>query len=199
MISLSQDMHNHRFIDQHAHQTLVVFHGMGSSKEDMIDLAHHLAPNHNLLLLDGNDLSSGMRRYFKRNATGLDLEDLKHQAVIIAQDLDLLRIQYGLTEQPFDAMGYSNGANMILGMVLENTFAFRKALILRPALIDLPLKAGSTTQLRLHMASHDQYLSASDRPKLLQKLSPLKPISQLYPGAHPLTEDDLKDAIAFFK
>jgi predicted esterase len=192
-------MHNHRFIDQHANQTLVVFHGMGSSKEDMIDLAVHLAPHHNLLLLDGNDLSSGMRRYFKRNATGLDLEDLKHQAALIAEDLGLLRIEYGLTEQPFDAMGYSNGANMILGMVLENTFAFRKALILRPALIDLPLKAGSTTQLRLHLASHDPYLSASDRPKLLQKLSPLNPISQLYPGAHPLTEDDLKDAIAFFK
>jgi phospholipase/carboxylesterase len=198
MLSLSQDMHTHRFIDQHANQTLVVFHGMGSSKEDMVDLARHLAPHHNLLLLDGSDLSSGMRRYFKRNATGLDLDDLKRQAAIIADDLNLLRIQYGLGEQPFDAMGYSNGANMILGMVLENTFAFRKALILRPALIDLPLTIGAPTQLRLQLASHDQYLSASDRPKLLDKLSPLSPISQLYTGAHPLTEDDLKDAIAFF-
>ena len=191
-------MHNHRFIDNHQRQTLVVFHGMGSSKEDMIDLAQHLAPKHNLLLLDGSDLSSGLRRYFKRTASGLDLEDLKRQASIIAQDLELLRIEYGLHDQPFDAMGYSNGANMILGMVLQNTFAFRKALILRPAYLDLPLIAGSTTTLRLQLATHDQYLSGSDRQRLLDKLSPLQPISQLYPGAHPLTEDDLKDAIAFF-
>lgn len=192
-------MHSHRFIDQKAHQTLVVFHGMGSSKEDMIDLAIHLAPHHNLLLLDGSDLSSGLRRYFKRNANGLDLEDLKHQAKVIADDLELLRIEYNLHDQPFDALGYSNGANMILGMVLENTFAFRNALILRPAYLDLQIKPGSTTHLRLHLATHDQYLNPTDRQRLLDKLKPLNPVSQLYPGAHPLTEDDLKDAQTFFK
>lgn len=192
-------MHNHRFIDQHAHQTLVVFHGMGSNKEDMVDLAIHLAPHHNLLLLDGSDLSSGLRRYFKRNANGLDLDDLKHQAHVIANDLNLLRIEYNLHDQPFDAMGYSNGANMILGMIIENTFDFRKALILRPAYLDLPLKPGSTTALRLQLATHDQYLGSHDRQRLLDKLKPLNPVSQLYPGAHPLTEDDLKDAQAFFK
>lgn len=192
-------MHNHRFINQKAKQTLVVFHGMGSSKEDMIDLATHVAPNHNLLLLDGSDLSSGLRRYFKRTATGLDLDDLKQQANIIAQDLELLRIEYGLHDQPFDAMGYSNGANTILGMILENTFSFRKALILRPAYVDLPLKKASTITLRLQLATHDQYLNASDRQRLLEKLAPLNPLTTLYPGAHPLSEDDLKDAQSFFK
>lgn len=191
-------MHSHRFIDNHAHQTLVVFHGMGSSKEDMIELTRHLAPFHNWLLLDGSDLSSGLRRYFKRTSTGLDLDDLKHQAVIIAQDLELLRIEYGLHDHPVDAMGYSNGANMILGMVMQNTFAFRKALILRPAYLDLPLLEGSTTRLRLQLATQDPYLNASDRERLLEKLAPLNPLVQLYPGAHPLTEDDLNDALAFF-
>lgn len=192
-------MHDHRFINQNAKQTLVVFHGMGSSKEDMIDLALHVAPHHNALLLDGSDLSSGMRRYFKRTATGLDLEDLQKQALIIAQDLELLRIEYGLHDQPFDAMGYSNGANMILGMVLKNTFAFRKALILRPAFVDLELINTSNPRLRLQLATHDQYLNAADRERLLAKLAPLKPQTHLYPGSHPLTEDDVKDAQAFFK
>ena len=192
-------MHNHRFINQKAKQTLVVFHGMGSSKEDMIDLAMHVAPHHNLLLLDGSDLSSGMRRYFKRTATGLDLEDLQKQALIIAQDLELLSIEYGLHDQPFDAMGYSNGANMILGMVLKNTFNFRKALILRPAYLDLDRVDGATTIVRLQLATHDQYLGPSDRERLLTKLTPLNPQTKLYPGSHPLTEDDVKDAQAFFR
>jgi phospholipase/carboxylesterase len=192
-------MHNHRFINQNAKQTLVVFHGMGSSKEDMIDLAMHVAPKHNLMLLDGSDLSSGLRRYFKRTATGLDLNDLQKQAGIIAQDLELLRIEYGLHDQPFDAMGYSNGANMILGMVIKNTFSFRKALILRPAYVNLDLVPGSQTTLRLQLATHDEYLGTSDRERLVTKLAPLNPLTILYPGSHPLTEDDVKDAQAFFK
>ena len=189
---------DHLYLNQNAQRTLLGLHGMGGSKEDLVDLARALAPDHNLLLLDGDDFSTGLRRYFKRKGAGLDYEDMATQAQRIAQTLDALASHEGFDATAVDAFGFSNGANMLLGMVLLDAFKFGKVLALRPSMVELDLKNPDlSTVIRLHGGTNDPYLSQAGLIELSQKFMANQVVTQVYPGGHGVTEGDLSDGIAF--
>jgi phospholipase/carboxylesterase len=190
---------DHLYLNQNGARTLLGLHGMGGAKEDLVDLARALAPHHNVLLVDGEDFSTGLRRYFKRKGAGLDYEDMAVQAQRIAQTIHALAQAEGYDAGAVDAFGFSNGANMLLGMVLLDAFNFGKVLALRPSMVELELKNPTlSTRIRLHGGSHDPYLSQAGLMALSQKFTTSQVVAQIYPGGHGVSEEDLSDGLAFF-
>lgn len=187
----------HLYRYKQAEKTVIALHGMGGNKEDMLALVDLMAPDHNTLVFDGEDFTTGMRRYFKRSATGLDLEDLKRVATAMAQEIRALSQKYGYDINQVDAFGFSNGANLLLGMVLLAAFPFRKVVALRPSVINLdPLD--NNTQVRIHAGEQDPYMSVIEANQFMIKFSKLQANLSIYPGGHGVTQADIDDALRFF-
>lgn len=187
----------HLYRDKQAEKTVIALHGMGGNKEDMLELVDLMAPNHNTLVFDGEDFTTGMRRYFKRSATGLDLDDLKRVALAMAQEIRSLSQQYGFDINQVDAFGFSNGANLLLGMVLTAAFPFRKVVALRPSVINMEA-LDNTTQVRIHVGEQDPYMSLVEANQFIKRFSKLQANLSIYPGGHGVTQADIDDVLRFF-
>jgi len=188
----------HLYRNKNANQTVVALHGMGGNKEDMLELVERLAPHHNALLFDGEDFSTGLRRYFKRSATGLDLDDLQRVGQVMAEEIEVLSRTYGFDLNAIDAFGFSNGANMLLGMVLSSAFLFRKVIALRPSLINIEQAAPTPTLVRIHAGEQDPYMSLAEAKLFLERFKDVRVELAIYPGGHGVTQADVEDAFRFF-
>ena len=188
---------NHRYLHKNADKTVLVLHGMGGSNEDMLDLAELITPHHNALFIEGEDFSTGMRRYFKRSQTGLDLVDLKTVALQMAEEIRTHAITYQFDVNQVDVFGFSNGANMFLGMILLNCFPFRRGVAFRPSYVDLASDSNNTSLIRIHCGEQDPYLSLSEAKLFAQKFDDRKVQLDVYPGGHQITKADIEDAQRF--
>ena len=120
--------------------TLVLLHGTGGDEHDLLDLGRTIAPEATLVGVRGTVLENGVtRRFFaRRSMTDIDVEDM------LAKTDDLHRFLTGLvTSRALDAtriavVGYSNGANIALSLLLRHPGVVRAAGLLRPVLYHVP-------------------------------------------------------------
>ncbi|HWG89574.1 MAG TPA: alpha/beta hydrolase [Candidatus Thermoplasmatota archaeon] len=113
-------------------RTLLLLHGTGGDENDLIPLGRALAPDANLLSPRGKVLENGMPRFFRRFAEGvLDVEDLKTRAGELAGFVAAAAEKYGFDPANVTALGYSNGANVAVGMLLERPRVLAGAVLVR--------------------------------------------------------------------
>ncbi len=127
----------HTYKHNGSDKTLVLFHGTGGDENSLIHLAQSVAPDMNHLALRGDVVSHGKRRFAKVRHEDdlLDLEDMLKQATNIKKILLMLKRRYNLGEMW--AMGFSNGANAIIALLLNEEKIFEKAILLRPMDLDI--------------------------------------------------------------
>lgn len=100
--------------------TLLLLHGTGGDENDLIPIARMIDPVGALILSPrGKVLENGLPRFFRRLSEGIfDLKDLKlraHELADFQQDASKL---YGFNLEQTVAVGYSNGANIAVSMLL---------------------------------------------------------------------------------
>ena len=111
---------------------LLLLHGTGGDEEDLLPLAHQIAPRMALLSPRGKVLEQGMLRFFRRLALNVfDEEDVRFRAAELVDFLAAARDHYALRERPIYALGYSNGANMAAALLLLHPEALAGAILLR--------------------------------------------------------------------
>lgn len=121
-----------KFIDNKSDHTLVLYHGTGGNIDVLIPLAKHIAPNFNILSFEGDVIMGGMRRFCKvseRDAV-MDEDDMFERVPYILKSLDECIKKYNLKK--LWALGFSNGANTITAMLLNEETPFDKAILIRP-------------------------------------------------------------------
>lgn len=110
--------------------TLLLLHGRGEEEGSLLPLARTLHPMAHLLSPQGQSLEEGVPRFFRQHREGvLDLEDLK------AKGLATLGVEapgHHAFLRPLVALGYSNGANMALGLLFHHPHLLDGAILLRP-------------------------------------------------------------------
>lgn len=123
-----------------SNKTLIMFHGTGGDENSLVHLANQVAPNMNHLALRGDVVSFGQRRFAKISSEDqlLDLEDMLLQASKIRKILEMLKVRYNLGE--VWALGFSNGANAIISLLLNEAPIFDKAILMRPMDLDIQTK-----------------------------------------------------------
>ncbi|CAM4347059.1 alpha/beta hydrolase [Lacicoccus alkaliphilus] len=110
-----------------------VLHGTGGTEHDLIPLAEMLNEEYSLLSIRGNVQEGGMNRYFKRHGEGqYDLEDLEFRGKELLDFIEESAEKYDFKTEDVIPIGFSNGSNIAINMILREECDFRKALLFAP-------------------------------------------------------------------
>ena len=177
---------------------LVLLHGTGGDRNDLVPLGRQLLPGAAIISPDGKVLENGVsRRFFKRLAVGeLDIPDLLAQTDDLASFLTSSVERYGLDPGKLIALGLSNGANIAASLLFRHPGLLNAAALLRPMLPYEP-DAGldlSGTGVLIAAGGRDHYVPSSESVSLSKTLeaSGAEVFMHLNPEAgHGLTEGDL--------
>ena len=115
--------------------TLLLLHGTGGDEHDLVPLGRQLAPSAALLSPRGKVLEAGMPRFFRRLAIGqLDIPDLLVRTDELAAFVTAAAAEYGRDPGRIAAVGFSNGANIAVSLLLRHPALLGAAALLRPML-----------------------------------------------------------------
>ena len=115
--------------------TLLLLHGTGGDEHDLVGLGRQLAPSAALLSPRGKVLEAGMPRFFRRLAVGqLDIPDLLVRTDELAAFVTAAAQAYGRDPGKIAALGFSNGANIAVSLLLRHPQLLSAAALLRPML-----------------------------------------------------------------
>ncbi|MBF0842135.1 alpha/beta hydrolase [Staphylococcus lentus] len=111
----------------------LLLHGTGGDERDLLPLAEMLDPSYNALSVKGEISENGMARYFKRRAEGdYDLEDLEYRGQELYDFIKESSKEYEFNLDDVIPVGFSNGSNMAINLILRESTPFQKALLFAP-------------------------------------------------------------------
>jgi phospholipase/carboxylesterase len=194
----------HRFIEGSDAQRapLLLLHRTGGSENDLIEYAAQMSPGAPRLALRGNVLEDGKPRFFRRVGKGnFDLEDLALRTDELASFIDRACGHYNLAHPV--AVGFSNGANIVMSLVLKRPQVLRAAILLRPMWAYEPQLPPPLDGFPvLVIGGRDD---TTVRPELAQKVpvflerAGARTTFEWARGAHEMTADDVRISAEWLK
>ena len=182
--------------------TLLLLHGTGANEEDLIPLGKALAPGAALLSPRGKVMENGMPRFFRRFAEGVfDMEDLKFRSKELADFLKNASVKYEFDLKSVVAVGYSNGANIAVGMLLLRSLIPAGAVLFRPMVPFVPDKLPDLTGIPIFISAgkSDQIIPREEPERLAKLLRDTRARVTLNweNATHALTEQQVKKAASW--
>lgn len=111
----------------------VLLHGTGATETDLLPLAGMLNPEYNVLSIRGNVQENGMNRYFKRHGEGqYDWEDLDFRGKELYAFIVEKSEEHDFKLEDVVFVGFSNGSNIAIQMMLQQEDKFKKAALFAP-------------------------------------------------------------------
>ncbi len=141
---------HHTFVQSKVNhkQTLILLHGTGGDEHDLLSLGTFLAPHASLLGIRGKVKEGQANRFFRRLSEGVfDEADLLFRTRELSSFLDEVKDHYGLWDNEWIAVGYSNGANIAASMLLLEPAVLTSALLFRAM---MPLTPPRLPDLKRH-------------------------------------------------
>ena len=121
------------YIRDRGKPVFLLLHGTGGDERDLLPLAEMLDPSYNVLSVKGEISENGMARYFKRRAEGdYDLEDLEYRGQELYDFIKESSKEYEFNLEDVIPVGFSNGSNMAINLILRESTPFQKALLFAP-------------------------------------------------------------------
>jgi len=125
-------------------RTLVLLHGTGGTKEDLVPLARYIDKEANILALQGDVEEEGMKRFFRRIKPGVfDEADVKTRSANLLEFLDETIQKHDLGDTKLIGLGYSNGANLLTALLYEKKHPFSALFLHHPM---VPYKNGAPSE-----------------------------------------------------
>ncbi len=116
-------------------EVFVLFHGTGGNENNLLFLTGELNPHASIISFLGNVGVGKNRRFFKPLINNkVYKEDLEIRVNDFLNDWDNLKDKYENKKITF--IGYSNGANFILGLLEKRPDIAHKTLLLHPSYLD---------------------------------------------------------------
>ncbi|SDL06697.1 alpha/beta hydrolase [Lacicoccus qingdaonensis] len=111
----------------------VLLHGTGGTEHDLIPLAEMLNSDYSILSIRGNVQEGGMNRYFKRHGEGqYDMEDLEFRGKELLNFIKESADKYDFNTEDAIPVGFSNGSNIAINIMLREESDIKKALLFAP-------------------------------------------------------------------
>ncbi|HET9366809.1 MAG TPA: alpha/beta hydrolase [Candidatus Udaeobacter sp.] len=189
----------HEFVRGNSERTLLLLHGTGGNERDLISLGRELDPNASLLSPRGKVLENGMPRFFRRLAEGVfDLEDLKERTHELADFVNAAAQRYELDTKNIVAVGYSNGANIAVSILLLRPEILSAAVLFR-AMVPLVPEVQpdlSSTRVWIGAGKFDPIIPASETKRLTDLLRTARAdvTIRFFESGHALTTNDVDAA-----
>lgn len=171
---------------------LLCFHGTGGDEHDLVPLAQHIAPGHEIRSYRGISDEGGMLRWFPRS--GFNVFDVT--AVRAHLDIMLAGLREELSDDELRAsvfLGYSNGANAIAAL-LQLGAPITRAILLHPMQVLDERADLSGAQVFVSLGERDEMISTSQTEKLVASLKEMGASVTLHraPGGHGITSDEIE-------
>ncbi|WP_238139243.1 alpha/beta hydrolase [Streptococcus suis] len=181
------------FIKGTSPRLLVFSHGTGGNKESMLFLRQQLDPEDSVLSLDGSWGQGRERRFFAPLIDGqLDLVDVELRLSAFLdfwQDLDI---------QPYQQItfvGFSNGANFIMGLLTKQSNLADNYILLHPSALDYAFpRENSRAEILLTLGQNDPYIDPVTLENLVddwQASAFPRAILARFDKGHFLSQDEL--------
>ncbi len=133
---------------------LLMLHGTGGDERDMIGLGRALAPGAPLLAPRGPVSEGGMARFFSRTPEDpFRFPDFAPRIDDLAAFVRAAVAEHGWEDRPLYAVGYSNGANAAVGLMLRHPGLLAGGVLLRPMLPAEPPEGLDLTGTRVLVAA----------------------------------------------
>lgn len=149
-----------KFIDNNSDKTLVLYHGTGGDENVLLPLAKTVAPNFNYLSFRGDVVMGGLRRFCKVSERDnvMDEDDMFERVPGILDALQKEVETHQLKE--LWVLGFSNGANTITAMLLNEKTPFKKAILIRPMDITTigPISDLENLDILIHSGRYDDVI-----------------------------------------
>src|ERR671916_1142732 len=195
----------HRYIppldrNEKAGLTLLLLHGTGGNEDDLLPLGRELDPNAGLLSPRGKILEGGrIPRFFRRLAEGVfDIEDLKFRTHELAGFVANASRIYGFDAHKVIAVGYSNGANIAVSMLLLKPQTLSGSILFRAMVPLVPDNRPDLSDKRIFMSSglRDPIATRQEAETLSELLKQAHAVVDLQwqDSGHELTQEDIHAA-----
>ncbi|PCF34081.1 carboxylesterase [Staphylococcus delphini] len=173
--------------------TFVLLHGTGGNEHDLLPVAEMLDPSYNVLGVRGNVSENGMNRFFKRHGEGqYDVEDLKFRTTELHEFLESAAEQYHFDLDQVVLVGFSNGSNMAISLMLNEAMPYKKGLLFAPLYpLDVPEDLDLSNQsVYLSMGKNDPMVpvEASEYVRRIFKDRGAD-VTEYWVNSHELTQD----------
>lgn len=181
--------------------TFVLLHGTGGRETDLLKVANWLDDSYNVLAVRGDVEENGALRFFKREGHGnYDIEDLNQRGKALYQFIEDFSKEQGLDISQMIPVGFSNGSNIAINMLLRDDSKFQKAILMAP-MYPVELSEGpdlSHLEVFLSMGKEDPITPLSDSEKVIEIFeSRGADIITHWTKGHQITQEVLKDAKEF--
>ncbi|MGX7329446.1 alpha/beta hydrolase [Enterococcus bulliens] len=177
---------------------LVLLHGTGGDEFSLLPLHEALDPNASILSIRGNVLENGAPRFFKRLAEGVyDEKDLHEQGEKLADFLVTFFEENQLDLQKLVFVGYSNGANIALKLLIDQSNRFKKGILFHPM---YPVKQIADQELSqstffVTLGTHDPIVPVKESEHVLELLENRRAtVTALWTHSHQLTYAEVEEA-----
>lgn len=194
----------HRFVPGRLENgpVLLLLHGTGGTEEDLLEIGRAVAPGVALLSPRGQVLENGMPRFFRRFAEGIfDVKDIRRRAAELAEFVEAAAVEYGFDRSNVWALGYSNGANIAVALLLLHPEVLSGAILFRAMVPLEPEKAPDLQGVRVLLCegTHDPIVEAENGERLAELLREGGADVDLrwQAGGHGLTANDIAAARDF--
>lgn len=191
----------HIYINNNSDYTLIMLHGTGGSEEDMLGLAKRINENSNILSIRGNIVENGMKRFFKRFSVGVyDLENYKKETKNLIDNILKFSQKYKFKLEKATLVGFSNGANIALGIIQENPI-LNNYILYSPDYInkDKDFPVLTNKNIFISTAKDDPYVNFSNMETLIKRLKDNNANLKVYMSSgHQINMNVLNESIGFY-
>lgn len=112
---------------------LILLHGTGGNENSLMDVGKALNDQATLIGIRGKTLENGYPRFFNRLEEGIfDEEDLEARAIELHEFILTLVKENQLDLADVVLVGYSNGANIGVRLLLDYPESYQKAVLFHP-------------------------------------------------------------------
>ncbi|KKI53346.1 Carboxylesterase [Staphylococcus equorum subsp. equorum] len=172
--------------------TFILLHGTGGDENDLLPLGEVLNSKYNVLSVRGEVSENGMNRYFKRLGEGkYDIEDLEYRTERLITFLKEAADKYNFDLAQAIPVGFSNGSNIAISMMLHDDITFKKALLYAPLYpVDLVNnKDLSDVDVLLSMGENDPIVTVEASKNVIDIFeSRGANVTQVWVNSHELTQ-----------
>lgn len=183
-------------------KTIVLLHGTGGDERSLLPITDFLDTGYNVLSIRGSVNENGALRYFKRKEEGVyDVESLDENAHKLVEFITDASKDYEFNLEDIVFLGFSNGTNIALHILLHEDYSFNKGVLLAPL---YPLEVNTNRDLSdmkvfVSMGKHDPICPMNQNERLLNIFDQLNMnVTNTWVNSHEVTQPMLEEAKDWF-
>lgn len=193
----------HTYIDKNNVNLIVLLHGTGGDENSLINLAAYIDDNASVLGIRGNISEHGMNRFFKRIRPGIfDELNLKEEAKKLKDFIGEFVNNHNYKFENITIIGYSNGANILGGMLYLFGGISGLAVLMHPM---IPLKNIKpldlkNTNILITAGNKDPLVSINETNELYDKLKNSNANVRInkYNSGHQISQIEVDDIKSWY-